>query len=304
MLLVSQALKLFRKYGRAAKTVATGVLDVVAPGSGSLIELVGNVIDAVGEAADKEKHDNWEREVLERLQGNEAELARLGQLLDCLAGPLAAVCDKAAAFADQADDLPDIIARAIAADPTLSQVLHQVGGIKEQFDVFNADMKRLADRQEEAVPVYVRMNRVADYFDELWQAGIKPKDFVHCLRSQHEAVAHIEKNDTGDLDTMLLDLRAATPKAASVCVLEAAAATREFNYPAAQRALDLRHAPQARRRGPARAVAPRHQDAIRNQASGAAASTQPAETRRCPRRLAAGSASRRRRLGASLQGNP
>ena len=76
MLLVSQALKLFRKYGRAAKTVATGVLDVVAPGSGSLIELVGNVIDAVGEAADKEKHDNWEREVLERLQGNEAELAR------------------------------------------------------------------------------------------------------------------------------------------------------------------------------------------------------------------------------------
>ncbi len=65
MLLVSQALKLFRKYGRAARTVATGVLNVVAPGSGSLIELAGNVIDAVGEAADKEKHDDWEREVLE-----------------------------------------------------------------------------------------------------------------------------------------------------------------------------------------------------------------------------------------------
>ncbi len=236
MLLMQRALKLFRKYGRAARTVATGVLNVVAPGSGSLVEMAGNVIDAVGEAADNEKHDDWERDVLERLQGNEAELARLGQLLECLAGPLAAICDKAAAFADQVDDLPDIIGRAIAADPTLSQVLHEVGGIKEQFEAFNADMKRLADRQEEAVPVYVRMNRVADYFDELWQAGMKPKDFAHCLRRQQDAVAHIEKNDIGDLDTMLLDLRAATPKAASVCVLEAAAATREFNYRAAQRA--------------------------------------------------------------------
>ena len=87
MLLVSQALKLFRKYGRAARTVATGVLNVVAPGSGSLIELAGNVIDAVGEAADKEKHDDWEREVLEHLQGNEAELARLGQMLESCRGP-------------------------------------------------------------------------------------------------------------------------------------------------------------------------------------------------------------------------
>jgi hypothetical protein len=35
----------------------------------------------------------------------------------------------------------------------------------------------------------------------------------------------------------VLELRTAAPKAASVCVLEAAAATRESNYPAAQRAL-------------------------------------------------------------------
>ncbi len=101
--------------------------------------------------------------------------------------------------------------------------------------------------------------------------GIKPKDFVHCLRSQHEAVGRIEKNDTGDLDTMLLDLRAATPKAASVCVLEAAAATREFNYPAAQRALTSAMRLKPDDAGLLELVAPRHQDAIRNQASGAAA---------------------------------
>ena len=98
--------------------------------------------------------------------------------------------------------------------------------------------------------------------------GIKPKDFAHCLRSQHEAVVvRIEKNDTGDLHTMLLDLRAATPKAASVCVLEAVEAMRESNDPAAQWLVHLCDAPQARRRGAAGAFPPRHQNAIRNQAS-------------------------------------
>jgi serine/threonine protein kinase len=39
------------------------------------------------------------------------------------------------------------------------------------------------------------------------------------------------------VDGVLLELRTVAPKAASICVLEAAAATREHNYPAAQRAL-------------------------------------------------------------------
>ena len=130
--------------------------------------MAGQAIDAASNLADEAARDHFERHLFERLNQSEAELARLGQLLEYLTGPLAAVCDKAAAFVDQAEDLPDIIGRAIAADPSLTQMLHQVGAVKEQFVVFQADIRRLADRQDEAAPVYVRMNRVADYFDELW----------------------------------------------------------------------------------------------------------------------------------------
>jgi formylglycine-generating enzyme required for sulfatase activity/tRNA A-37 threonylcarbamoyl transferase component Bud32 len=237
MRLVQACLSLVRKYGPAAKVVVTNVLNVVAPGSGTLIDLAGQAIDRAREVADKMAQEAWEREMLARLRRSEAELARLGQLLETLSGPLAAVCDEANRKADQLEELPDIIARAIAADPALSQVLHQVGGLKEQFDVFQADLKRLADHQDEAAPVYARMNRVADYFDELWQAGITPSVFAQCLRTQRTAARSIERDETGRVGALVIELRTATPKAASVCVLEAAAATREFNYPAAQRAL-------------------------------------------------------------------
>jgi formylglycine-generating enzyme required for sulfatase activity len=237
MLRFQGCLSLVRKYGPAAKVVVTSVLNVVAPGSGQLIDLAGQAIDTAKEVADKTAQEDSERELLTRLKRSEAELGRLGELFEKLAGPLAAVCDKASAFADQPDDLPDIIGRAIAADPRLSQVLHEVGGLKEQFDVFQADLKRLADHQEEAVPVYARMNRVADYFDELWQAGITPRVFAQCLHNQRAAALRIEQDNIGEVDNLVLELRTAAPKAASVCVLEAAAATREFNYVAAQRSL-------------------------------------------------------------------
>jgi hypothetical protein len=125
--------------------MATGVLNVVAPGSGTLVEMAGQALDAASEAVDRTARENWERELLARLGRSEAELARLGQMFEFLTGPLAVVCDKAAAFADQPDDLPDIIGQAIADDPSLAQILHQIGAVKEQFAVFQADIRRLAD---------------------------------------------------------------------------------------------------------------------------------------------------------------
>jgi TPR repeat protein/predicted Ser/Thr protein kinase len=238
MSLWQTCVSLVRKYGPASKIVTTGVLNVVAPGSGALVELAGHAIDAASESAEQIARADWERQVLARLGQSEAELARLAQLLEYLTGPLAAICDKAAAFADQPADLPEIIQRAIAANPSLSQVLHQMNHLKEQFGVFQADIRRLAERQDEAAGVYARMHRMADYFDELWQAGVRPQEFVRLLQQRAEVVASIERGQTQGVDAVLLELRTATPKAASVPILEAAAAVRAFDYPAAQRALD------------------------------------------------------------------
>jgi len=100
MPLLQTCLTLLRKYGSAARLVVTGVLNVVAPGSGRLIEMAGQALDAASTVADKVSRDNWEREILARLGRSEAELDRLRRLLDNLAGPLARVCDQAAAAAE------------------------------------------------------------------------------------------------------------------------------------------------------------------------------------------------------------
>jgi hypothetical protein len=235
--LYQTCLSLVGKYGPVAKVVATSVLNVVAPGSDKLIELVGQAIEAVSESADRSLREDCEQELRDRLKQNEVELARLGQLMEALTGPLAEVCERAAASAHQIERLPDIVSEAIGQDPSLARVLHQIGMIKEQVGVFQADMRRLADRQDEAAPVFVRMNRVAEYFEEMRQAGIQPKDFARLMHAYRQVVAHIQHGQPQGLDVLIQDMRAATPNAVTIPVLEAAAAVRDFNYPQAQRAL-------------------------------------------------------------------
>jgi len=109
-----RCLSFVKKYGKAAKAVAGGVLNVVAPGSGALVGLVEQACDKATHAA----QDHWEQALLQATQNNTAELERLGQLFELLNGDLGKLCDKAFAFADQPDDLPDILGRAIAADPS------------------------------------------------------------------------------------------------------------------------------------------------------------------------------------------
>jgi hypothetical protein len=104
-----RCLSFVKKYGKAAKVVAGAVLNVVALGSGALVNLVCDKASDIAQ-------DHWEQSLLQATQNNTEELQRLGQLFELLNGDLAKLCDKAAAFADQPDDLPDIISRALAAD--------------------------------------------------------------------------------------------------------------------------------------------------------------------------------------------
>src|SRR4051794_152055 len=143
-------LSFVRKHGKAAKVVAGAVLNVVAPGSGSLVALVDLACDHAQELA----QEQWEAELTEATRHNAAELERLGRLFDLLAGALAGLCDKARVFADEPDELPAVVRRALAADPALAGVLHDVEDLKEQFSTVQDDLRRIARNQEEAVPVY------------------------------------------------------------------------------------------------------------------------------------------------------
>ena len=59
-----RCLAFVKKYGKAAKVVAGGVLNVVAPGSGALMSLVELACDKASETA----QDHWEQSMLQATQ--------------------------------------------------------------------------------------------------------------------------------------------------------------------------------------------------------------------------------------------
>ncbi len=212
-----------RKYGVAAKTVAVSVLNVAAPGSAALVGLVESACDKAVAVA----HDQWEDEILRLAGNNAAELERLGKLMELLQGDLAKVCDKAFPFADEPDDVEDIVRRALCADPSLGKALRQLDDLTSQFQCVIEQNNRLLEGQDEMRPIVTRLNRVADFFDEMIAAGVKPRDLAHALKNWQDVSQKIQKRDTAGIDSIVLEMRAAAPKAASVCLLEAGAAMAE-----------------------------------------------------------------------------
>ena len=136
-----RCLAFVKKYGKAAKVVAGGVLNVVAPGSGALVTLVEQACDKANDVA----QDHWERALLQATQNNTEQLQRLGQLFELLSGDLGKLCDEAFAHKDRPDDLPDILRRTIAADPSLGQVLRHLQTLTSQFAAVQNELKEIKD---------------------------------------------------------------------------------------------------------------------------------------------------------------
>ncbi|MCX7700158.1 MAG: serine/threonine protein kinase, partial [Gemmataceae bacterium] len=239
MSVLHRCFSLLRRYGPATRVVVTNVLNVLAPGSARLIDLVGGVIEAAGECAEEISHEQWERDIAAKLGQTHSDVEQIGELLKCFEGPLTRVCDQVAAHADQIDRLPAIVAQVIAADPSLSQVVHRVNDIKEAINTFKSDIARLAEGQDEARAVFVRMHRVADYFDELWHLGIKPAEFARLLAERAEVTKCVERGNFVHVDDRIRAIHERVPNSASTAMLEAAAGFRRRDYAQVGRALTL-----------------------------------------------------------------
>lgn len=230
MSLKEQCLSFVRKYGAAAKLVATSVTAVVAP------PLVGFVEKAF-DKADKIAHDNWEQMLLELAQRNRGDLQRLGQVVELLGGDLAKLCDKAFAFHGQPDQIEDIVRRALAGDRTLHKALERLDLVVEQFDCLREQNRQLLDGQDEMLPILRRLNRMVDFVEECWAAQLPPRVFASQLHARQEVVRKIQQRDLADVEGSILELRTAVPQGGSVCLLEAGVALVEHDAFALQKAL-------------------------------------------------------------------
>lgn len=222
-----------RKYGTAARGVASAVLNVVAPGSAALVGLVGTACEAAQEAAE----GHFEERLLQTVQNNGAELVRLGELFALLQGDLARLCEKAheeAEVTHQTIEIEASVRKALARDPGLVQSLHKLDALTSRFDCLEDQNRRLLAGQDEMLPILRRLNRVADFIDECVQAGLTPRDLADSLRQRQEAVADIQRGRPQPARTQVVALEDRLPTSATVHVLAAGAAVVAGDYPDVQ----------------------------------------------------------------------
>ena len=169
-----RCVELIKKYGPAAKVVAGAVLNVVAPGSGALVNLVDKAFDTAEDSA----HGHWEAELMRATKQNAEELARLGSLFELLTGDLAKLCDKAYAFHDQPDDIEDIVRRTLASDRGLTNGLRKLDALVDDFACVKEQQRRLLDGQDEMLPIMRRLLGVLPFLEDCQQADANPRELL------------------------------------------------------------------------------------------------------------------------------
>ncbi len=218
--------------------IAKAVLPFVAPGSETLIKIAEKALDASMKISDKIGESQWRDELRGRLGVQDVELQRLGEMFELLLGPLAMLCDQVRQVSDRVEEIPQVLAKALAADPSLSKALHDIEAVKIQTAAFQADLcHKWAENQAEAIPLYRRANRFYDFFDELQSAGVTAGTLANMILSWQEVADKIRRGATDGLDGAIYEMRRVVPNSACVPLLEAASLVREFDYAAAQHPL-------------------------------------------------------------------
>ena len=226
------------RYGSLARTVAREVLGVVAPGSAALISLAEAAIHEASHVSEELEEGQWREQLARRLGQSEEEIARLSEMLGQLAGPLAGVCDAAQAKAEEPrESIRDAVRLALAEDESLSETLGEVQSLKEEFETFREDIRRIAERQRELEPIFERMNRIADFIDALREQHPDPEQFARLVKGHLDVAARIENGDVERAEVELSGLDEAVPFAVTVPVLRAAVATRRGDYEGARESL-------------------------------------------------------------------
>ncbi|MSU79110.1 MAG: hypothetical protein EXS16_13600 [Gemmataceae bacterium] len=157
-----------KKYGGVAKFVTTTVLNVIAPGSSALVQLVEQVFD---KGKDVAQH-HWEAKLLEATQANADELQRLGQLFDLLNGELAFAVN------EQSTNIEAIVRQAIATDATLRAGLRKLDALLDDFDCIKKQQCNLLEGQHEMLPIMRRLQNVMPFLEACQQAQADPRELL------------------------------------------------------------------------------------------------------------------------------
>src|SRR4051812_9004431 len=136
-------LGLVKKHGDAAKFVAATVLAAV-PGGSVISEVVGKAIDAAKDTA----QDHWEQDLQRAVNASEAELERMGQVLDILQGDLGSLMTQLAALEGTPEVAARILRVTLATDERARAVQVRLEGIAAEFAAELARTRQAAEAAE------------------------------------------------------------------------------------------------------------------------------------------------------------
>jgi formylglycine-generating enzyme required for sulfatase activity len=219
------------RYGNIAQKVATLVAKTLVPGAGVVVDLVESAFDVAKTAA----KDQQEALLLAKTRANVQDLERLGELLGHLTGDMAKVCAKAETLIEE--DMPEkvqgAVLRALQDDPSLMAAQRKMEQVCRQMSRIEEQNSELIEGMKEMRPLVGRIGGVADYAEDMKQAGVNGRFFAELMQKIEAMELLIRNRQPDQAITKLRELPSEVQVMPSVLTLEAGARVVAKEYVAA-----------------------------------------------------------------------
>ncbi len=221
--------------GAPAKFVAKTIVGIVVPGSGSVIDLIENVIDCAHETA----KDNLQ--ALASLQ----ELERLEKMFDLTLGDLQEIVEQLRLLEDVPDLARKTLARTLALEPRCLAAAKALQEQAIQLSSMQTELKRLATGQEDLRDIYERLcGTLVDYLEEQRLYNVSPAELDGRLgrmeadiQAIKEAIQAVLGRAPDRAEAIFAELTSKQPKSAVLAVAEAASLAASHSFDRAAKTL-------------------------------------------------------------------
>jgi formylglycine-generating enzyme required for sulfatase activity len=207
------------RYGNIAQKVTYLVAKTLLPGI--VVDLVESAFDVAKTVA----KDQQEEALLAKTRANIQDLERLGELLGHLTGDMAKVCAKAEAFIEE--DMPEkvqgAVLRALQEDPAMMAAQRKMEQVCRHMSRIEEQNSELIEGVEEMRHLVGRIGGVADYVEDMKQAGVNGRFFVKLIQKIEELEQNIRFRQNDQAMAKLRELPPEVQAMPSVLTLEAGA---------------------------------------------------------------------------------
>ena len=216
---LTPAQQVLARWGSPARFAVRQVISNAFPGGSAAADL----IDKLLELAQDVSKDQIEAEAAARLLATDAELDRVGKVLEEIRGDLQHLTDRLV----EMDELPEatsrIIALALANETAVREGFQRVEGSIGRFDRIELQGREILSRvdygndlAESMLSLLMRQSVVTEYVEELRAAGLQPKALGESLQKFSVLLTELRQGQAPSAVSHILELEVAQPESVSI----------------------------------------------------------------------------------------